>query len=69
MSEWATHQEELSRKVLTVLEDRVHKHLVEGLIDAQEMRWIADALYDTVSGLVPWEVADTIAQVQKELDK
>jgi hypothetical protein len=67
MSEWASHSDELSRKVLTVLESRVHECVVDGKYDETTLRLIVDSLYDTVSGLVPWDCLDVINTISKEL--
>lgn len=70
MSEWATHQNELARKVVDVINDRLYRHAAgtdESSISERELGLIADALYDTITGLVPWDVADMIAQIRKEL--
>jgi len=65
--EWPTHSEELSRKVIGTLADSIHACHVDHKYDERVLRFIASALYDTVSGLVPWECADIIARAIKEL--
>lgn len=67
-NEWPSHSEELSRKALTVLEKGIHDHLVEGTLTERELRLVVDTLVDTVQGLVPHEVTDTIYRVRKELE-
>lgn len=62
---WPELSEELSRKCMDVLVRRAHD-LEQGEITKEQFFVAADAIYDTVSGLVPWDVADVIAQVRKE---
>lgn len=65
--EWATMQEELSRKSLETLSAYAHRHFVEGEITPAEMRVVVDVLTDITQGLVPKEVSDVIYAVRKEL--
>jgi hypothetical protein len=67
-SDWPAHSEELSRKALTVLEGAIHNHLVEGTLTERELRLVVDTLVDTVQGLVPHDVTDTIYAVRKDLE-
>lgn len=66
--EWPELQEELARKALEVLDQRVHQHLVEAKLSERELRLVVDSLYDTISGLVPWEVANLLYSVRTDLD-
>lgn len=66
-TEWPTHSEELARKVLDVISARTYQAAVEKSISERELRLITDSLYDTISGLVPWDVADVLAQVSKQV--
>lgn len=68
MSEWPEMQEELARKALEVLDQRVHQHLVEATLSERELRLVVDSIYDTISGLVPWDVANLVYGVRKDLD-
>ena len=68
MTEWASCSEELARKVLGVIETRVYECQVEKLYDEATLKTILNSLNDTVSGLVPWEIADLIAKAIKEID-
>ena len=62
---WPELQEELARKVIDVLNDRVHMATVTGTITSNELRLVSDALYDAVSGLVPWDIANLVYQVRE----
>lgn len=65
---WPELGQELARKAVEVLHDRLFKHS-DGQISTATMFEIADALYDSVAGLVDWEVADMIYAVRNELKK
>jgi len=65
-SSWPSHQEELSRKVLEQLQERVFQ-LDQGEITKRELSLIIDSLYHSITGLVPWEVAELLAKTQKDL--
>lgn len=67
MSEWPELQEELARKALEVLGQRVHQHFIEATLSKRELRLVVDSIYDTISGLVPWEVANLVYDVRKDL--
>lgn len=67
-SKWPELQEELSRKALEVLNKRVHEHLVEAKLSERELRLVVDSVYDTISGLVPWDVAEIVYAVRKDLE-
>lgn len=70
MTEWATHSDELARKVLTVLNEQCHACYVEKAFDEKTLRLIVGALYETVSGLVPFkDCADILNQVLMELPR
>ena len=66
--EWPELQEELARKALEVLDQRVHQHLVEAKLTERELRLVVDSVYDTISGLVPWEVSNLVYAVRKDLN-
>lgn len=68
-TEWPTHSQELSRKALETLERAVHKNVVEQTMTDDELWLVADTLVDTVQGLVPADVTDTIYGVRKGLRK
>lgn len=65
---WPELAEELSRKALDVINDRAFK-FGEGQLSAREMNLIASAVYDTVTGLIPWEDARIIQEVADETDQ
>lgn len=67
-NDWPSHSEELSRKALTTLEKGIYDHLVEGTLTERELRLVVDTLVDTVQGLVPNDVTDTIYRVRKEME-
>ncbi|SER27930.1 hypothetical protein SAMN05216548_11477 [Faunimonas pinastri] len=66
MPSWEDIQGELSRKVVEALAERVHQH-EQGKITDRELYLVVNSLFDTVSGLVPWDLTDTIYNVRKEL--
>lgn len=66
MSGWPEHQKELARKVSTTLVNRMQKN-EDGEISDAELLLIVDALYDTITGLVHWEVSDMVYRVRQEL--
>jgi hypothetical protein len=68
MSDWAEHSDELSRKSLDVFERAAHRYLVEKNMTDCEFRVVIDTLTDTISGLVPFDVLDTIYGARKELN-
>jgi hypothetical protein len=63
--EWPTMQSELSRKALDTL-DRLTERFAIGEIDKTALRIGIDTLYDTISGLVPWDIADLVYRVRTE---
>lgn len=63
---WPELGEELGRKVIDVLHDRLWE-LNQGKITDKEMLLIANSLYDSISGLVPWDVANIVYSVREEL--
>jgi len=67
-SDWPELGEELSRKVLSVLEDRVYDYQ-HGSIDVNTLRVTVRSLYDSITGLVSWDVANILAEVLKGLPK
>jgi hypothetical protein len=64
--DWPSHSEELSRKALDVFMRAVYKHQ-EFKMTGSELRIVIDTLVDTISGLVPRDVLDTIYSARKEL--
>jgi hypothetical protein len=64
---WPDFSDELSRKALDTFERAVHRRLVVGDMTADELRIVVDTLTDTISGLVPKDVTDTIYGARKEL--
>lgn len=62
---WPELTEELARKALDVVYDRAHR-MSEGELSAREMSLIASAVYDTITGLVPWDDANIIAAIAEE---
>lgn len=64
--EWNEFQSELSRKALDVLNTKLAA-FDRGEVDKPQLRLIVDCLFDTISGLAPWDVTDAIYAVRKEL--
>lgn len=65
---WPELSEELSRKALTVMDDAIHRHLVDGDLTRRELRLVTDAVVDCISGLVPTDVLNAVYSVRKDLD-
>ena len=66
-STWPSHSNELARKALDTLHAAIFDYS-EGVIGDRELRIIVDTLVDTVMGLVPMEVIETIYAVRKDLE-
>lgn len=66
-TDWPELSDELARKAIETTHALVHKHLVEAEIDEKQLRVAVDAIYDIVSGLVPWDIANMIYAVRKDL--
>jgi hypothetical protein len=64
---WPTFGEELARKALDVVHVATHDHLIEGTISERELRLIVDAVFNTISGLAPWDVSDLIYKIRTDL--
>jgi hypothetical protein len=60
-------KKELSRKVSETAHAILHKHLVDAELSARETRVALDAVYDCVSGLVDWDIANLLYNARKEL--
>jgi hypothetical protein len=65
---WPELQEELSRKALETLQGAMHR-FDEGELDKAGLILVVNTIVDTIQGLVPWDVTDTIYAVRKELEK
>lgn len=65
-NEWPELSEELGRKALEALSDRLHV-CDQGEISPRELRIALDAIYDVIAGLAPWEDTNAIYDVIKEL--
>lgn len=66
MTDWPEHSEELARKSLETLHRAMYER-TEGNIGDGELWIVINTLCDTIQGLVPQEVFDTIYGVRKEL--
>lgn len=66
MSEWATMQEEVSRKAFDTLLHANAKHDA-GIITDRELWVVCDTLYGVVCGLIPWSDADLILAARDSL--
>jgi len=66
MSEWRTHQDELSRKVTEQLAHYIYLHEQEEITDEQ-LKVVCDFTYNCITGLVPWEIADLFKKASDEL--
>lgn len=64
--DWATIAEELGRKGLGALKKWVDRYQA-GKITARELFIVSDALFDTMSGLAPWEDTDIVAAINDDL--
>lgn len=65
-TEFPSFNEELGRKAITVVGDLTAKNAA-GEITDREFRIAVGAVYDSISGLVPWEEADVISAVFNHL--
>ncbi|AMB48340.1 hypothetical protein [Methylobacterium sp. AMS5] len=65
-SEWATMKDEITRKALGTLAD-AQLRFSDGQITGRELWCIVDGIYDTVSGLVDWDIAQLIYRARQEL--
>lgn len=65
-SEWATMKAEITRKALTALHDATARQEL-GHISEGELWCVADALYDTTSGLVDPEISALIYAARQEM--
>ena len=63
---WPSFTAELSRKALTTLEKWMKIHDA-GKITVKELYVIADALYDTISGLADEETTRAVGAVHEEI--
>lgn len=66
MSDWPTLGEELGRKALEGLDRRIRQHAA-GTISDRELWLAVDSLYDAITGLVDWDVANVLYQVREGL--
>jgi len=62
---WPELGEELARKSLDILHDRVWQ-FQQGKINKDHLRMVVDTLYDATSGLIDWDVSRLIYSVRKE---
>lgn len=64
--DWPSHGEELARKAIELVNDRVAK--LERQEITQDQAYAAiDAVYLICQGLIPWDDADLIYQVRNQL--
>lgn len=66
MSDWPTLGQELGRKALEGLDRRIRQHAA-GKITDRELWLTVDSLYDAITGLVDWDVANVLYQVRESL--
>lgn len=64
--DWPSHTQELGRKSMEVI-DRWMSAYNAGKLTLREFYLIVNATYDTTSGLVPKDVSDILAEIEKEL--
>ena len=65
-SEWATMQDEITRKALQVVQEAMTKQEA-GTITERELWCIVDALFDTTHGLIPKDTSDVLYRARQEL--
>jgi len=65
--EWASLKEELSRKASESAHDLLYRYL-EGDLTKAEAKAALNAVYDCVSGLVDWGIADLLRKAIKEIE-
>jgi hypothetical protein len=65
--DWPTFGEELSRKAITALETIVEKYENDKATKEQVLA-VVDCLYETISGLVTWDVTNTIIDIGKRVE-
>lgn len=63
---WPEMGEELGRKALEGLDRRIAQH-AHGTISDRELWLAVDSLYDAITGLVDWDVANVLYQVRQSL--
>jgi len=66
--EWPELGEELGRKALDVVADRVSR-MDDKELSERELWLIADAVYDTIAGLASWEDANVVYTIRNGLTK
>lgn len=67
MPAWDDIQAELSRKAIETVSDLTCRHAVGDLTDGELITGI-NAIFDTISGLAPWDVTDLIYKIRKDLE-
>ena len=63
---WPELQEELARKAIETVQRFDHLHSA-GTISDETFYHVADAIYDCITGLAPWDVANIIYAVRQEM--
>ena len=66
MSDWKEFSSELARKTVDKIADLVYKYENKEITLEQAML-ATDTIYDLISGLVSWDVADLAYNLKKEL--
>jgi hypothetical protein len=65
---WPELQEELARKALETLQQALHQ-VDEGELSEDQLLIVVNTLVETIQGLVPWDVTDTIYAVRKAIER
>jgi hypothetical protein len=66
MTDWATLGDELSRKAMSVLEERAVRN-AEGKLSDGDLKVVIDVICDLTSGLIPWSDWQVLYDAQKEI--
>lgn len=67
-SEWSDFQAKLATKSLDVLGNMID-NLKTGKTTPREVSTACGAMFETISGLAPWETTDLIYAVKLKMDK
>ena len=64
---WSEISKEIARKAIDTVSDLVFK-ADNNEIDRKQLSVAVGAVYDTISGLVPWDIAELIYNIKKDVD-
>lgn len=67
-SDFAKQKDEIARKALETLQDAQAK-LDQGVYTERDLWVVANTLYDNVSGMVDWDIANLILAARQELQE